>query len=73
MMHKPGDNLLDNAAKYGGWRVEVTDAPGEVTISDNGPGIPAEEAQQADSARESPRWTRSIRARPLRDGGTVHL
>jgi two-component system, OmpR family, sensor histidine kinase MprB len=39
-------NLLDNAAKYGGWRVEVTVAPGEVTVSDNGPGIPAEEAQQ---------------------------
>jgi two-component system, OmpR family, sensor histidine kinase MprB len=39
-------NLLDNAAKYGGWRVAVTVAPGEVTVSDNGPGIPAEEARQ---------------------------
>jgi two-component system sensor histidine kinase MprB len=39
-------NLLDNAAKYGGGRVDVTVAPGEVTVSDDGPGIQAEETQQ---------------------------
>jgi two-component system, OmpR family, sensor histidine kinase MprB len=39
-------NLLDNAAKYGARRVDITVAPGEVTVSDNGPGIPAEESEQ---------------------------
>ncbi|MFI9383148.1 ATP-binding protein [Kutzneria sp. NPDC052558] len=36
------DNLLDNAAVHGALRVDVTLTANTISVSDNGPGIPAE-------------------------------
>jgi two-component system sensor histidine kinase MprB len=40
-------NLIDNAAKHGGGRVEVTVRGPVVTVRDHGPGIPPEQREQA--------------------------
>ncbi|CAM4175134.1 HAMP domain-containing sensor histidine kinase [Kibdelosporangium persicum] len=58
------DVLLDNAVKYAGTgaRVDLSCTGGTITVSDNGPGLPAE-----DLARATQRFWRSSQAGP---GGT---
>ncbi len=37
------DNLLENAARHGGDRVRLSLSAGELTVEDDGPGIPADQ------------------------------
>lgn len=68
MLSRAFSNLIDNAIKYGGDRIEVCcrSEPGwaSVTVSDNGPGIPA-----ADRARAVERFARLDNARTRAGAG----
>ncbi len=46
LLQRALSNLIDNAIKYTADRVEITVGPGQISVGDNGPGIPSSEQEK---------------------------